>query len=138
MEISTLHLAGQSVRIINAIVDMITFLFLWILLSIIIVSLGLDQIYIGEKGEQILIAPVIIIVPTFWTYYILTEFLFQKTLGKVLTKTMVVTKTGDKPTLGQIIGRTLSRSIPFEYLSYLGTVIGIHDRLSGTRVIKVY
>ncbi|MVM37941.1 hypothetical protein GO730_10615 [Spirosoma sp. HMF3257] len=70
-------------------------------------------------------------------YYILTELLFQRTLGKVLTKTKVVSLTGDKPSLLQIIFRTLSRSIPFEYLSYFVTVEGLHDKLSKTRVVKI-
>jgi uncharacterized RDD family membrane protein YckC len=116
---------------------MISIFVLWIILSLILVLLGLDQIYTDKNGEQIYIIPLIIFLPTFWTYYILTEYYFQRTLGKVLTNTIVVTTSGNKPTFGQIIGRTLSRNIPFEYLSYLGTTKGIHDRLSGTRVIKV-
>jgi uncharacterized RDD family membrane protein YckC len=138
MEYSNLHLAGQGVRLINSIVDMISIFILWIILSLVLVLRGLDQVYTDESGEQFLITPMIILLPTFWTYYILTEFLFQRTLGKVLTKTMVITKNGSRPTFGQILGRTFSRSIPFEYLSYLVTTIGIHDRISGTRVVKVY
>jgi uncharacterized RDD family membrane protein YckC len=136
MEDSRLDLAKQGVRAINMIVDMISFFILWFLLSLGLMLLGFNQIYVDETGEQIPLIPMIVIVPTFWGYYILTEFLFQRTLGKLLTKTMVVTKTGGKPTFGQVLGRTLSRSIPFEYLSYLVSVNGIHDRLSGTRVIK--
>lgn len=136
MEDSRLDLARQGVRAINMIVDMISFFILWFLLSFGLMLLGFNQTYVDETGEQIPLIPIIIIVPTFWGYYILTKFLFQRTLGKLLTNTKVVTKTGDKPTLGQILGRTLSRSIPFEYLSYLVSVNGIHDRLSGTRVIR--
>ena len=136
MEKSTLHLAGQGARLINSIVDMTSFLIVWFLLSLGLVLLGFGQVYTDESGEQMPIIPMIIIIPTFWSYYILTEFIFQRSLGKMLTKTMVVTKTGDKPTFQQILGRTLCRSIPFEYLSYLMTVNGIHDILSGTRVIK--
>jgi uncharacterized RDD family membrane protein YckC len=86
MEYSNLHLAGQGVRLINSIVDMISIFILWIILSLVLVLLGLDQVYTDESGEQFLITPMIILLPTFWTYYILTEFLFQRTLGKVLTK----------------------------------------------------
>lgn len=98
--------------------------------------LGLDNIYIDEKGDKFPIISMIIAVPTFWGYYLLSEFLWQRTFGKILTRTKVVTITGGKPTFLQILGRTLSRSIPFEYLSYFVTMTGIHDRLSGTRVIK--
>ncbi len=134
---NNLNLAGQGQRIINFIVDMTTIAILWIILTFILLILGLDQTYTDETGEQVPIIPLLIIVPTFWGYYIFTEYKFQKSLGKLFTKTKVVSLTGDKPTLLQIIYRTLSRSIPFEYFSYFATVEGIHDRLSKTRVIKL-
>jgi uncharacterized RDD family membrane protein YckC len=64
------------------------------------------------------------------------EYKFQKTLGKFITKTKVVTKGGEKPELSDIIRRTLCRLIPFDKISYLFTKNGIHDRLSETIVIK--
>jgi uncharacterized RDD family membrane protein YckC len=137
MQDEKLNLAGQGDRLINFIVDMITFIILWLALSIILMLLGVNHTYSDESGEQIPIIPMILVIPIFWGYYIIAEFFLQRTLGKLITKTKVVSKTGDKPTLGQIIGRTLSRSIPFEYFSYLITVKGIHDKLSGTRVIKI-
>ncbi len=136
MNDSRVNLAGQWVRFANSIVDMISIIAIWILLSFGLNLLGFDQMYEVEKGELITIIPLIIAFPTFWGYYLLTEFYFQRTLGKILTKTKVVTQTGDKPNFTQILWRTLSRSIPFEYFSYLVTINGIHDRLSGTRVIK--
>ncbi len=133
---NNLNLAGQGQRIFNFIIDMVTFFTIWFALTMGLMLLGLDQTYTDETGEQLPIVPLIILVPTFWGYYLLTEYKFQRTLGKVLTKTKVVSLTGDKPTLKQIIFRTLSRSIPFEYFSYLATVEGIHDKLSKTRVVK--
>ena len=133
---NNLNLAGQGQRIFNVIIDMVAFFVIWIVLTIGLMFWGLDQTYTDETGEQLPIVPLIILVPTFWGYYLLAEYKFQRTLGKVLTKTKVVSLTGDKPTLKQIIFRTLSRSIPFEYFSYLATVEGIHDKLSKTRVVK--
>ena len=132
-----LNLAGKGHRILNVIIDMISFFILWTLVTFIAMLLGFDQNYTNETGEQIPITPLFVLLPTFWGYYILTEYFLQKTLGKLITNTKVVTLTGDKPTILQIIFRTLSRSIPFEYFSYLATVEGIHDRLSKTRVIKL-
>src|SRR5262245_45459412 len=111
----TPNLARQGTRLINAIVDTISWMALWLLLSFGLIFLGYDQTIVDEAGEQIPAIP-IIVLPIFWGYYILAEYFFQRTLGKLLTRTKVVTKTGDKPTFGQIVGRTLSRSIPFEYL----------------------
>ncbi|WP_140485227.1 RDD family protein [Flavobacterium sp. GSA192] len=131
-----LKLANQGQRILNAIIDMVTFLVIWFLLSIGLMLLELNQTYTDETHKQLPIIPIIILLPTFWGYYLLTEYKFQRTLGKVLTKTKVVSSSGDKPTLKQLIFRTLSRSIPLEYFSYIVTVKGIHDKLSSTRVIK--
>jgi uncharacterized RDD family membrane protein YckC len=61
----------------------------------------------------------------------------QQTLGKRITGTKVVNRFGGKPTIARIIGRTLCRSIPLEYLSFLVRNDGVHDLLSGTRVVKV-
>lgn len=70
-------------------------------------------------------------------YYFLTEyFLNGKTFGKFVTNTRVVTITGDKPTINQLIGRSFARIIPFEPFSYLGdSNIGWHDQMSETIVI---
>jgi uncharacterized RDD family membrane protein YckC len=130
-----LNLAGREQRIFNVIIDMVAFFIILLFLTIGLMLLGFNQTYSDEAGEQPMVLAVILI-PTFWGYYILSEYVFQRTLGKVLTKTKVVSLTGGKPTLKQIILRTLSRSIPFEYFSYLVTVEGIHDRLSKTRVVK--
>jgi len=131
-----LNLAGKALRVINVVVDMITFIIIWLVLSMGLLLLGLDQTFIDETGEQIPIVPFIILLPTFWGYYLFAEYKFQRTVGKLLTKTRVVAFTGEGPTVKQIIIRTLSRSIPFEYFSYLVTVEGIHDKLSKTRVTK--
>ena len=45
----------------------------------------------------------------FVIYYI--EHKYQKTLGKIITKTKVVNLEGEKPELGDIISRTFCRLI---------------------------
>jgi uncharacterized RDD family membrane protein YckC len=71
-------------------------------------------------------------------YYIFFEGVFQATPGKFITRTRVVDLDGNKPTLWQIVGRTLSRFVPFEPFSFFSsTEEGWHDRWSGTRVVHV-
>jgi uncharacterized RDD family membrane protein YckC len=72
-------------------------------------------------------------------YFIFTEAAFQRTPGKLLTGTLVVTEDGGRPTLGQIVGRSFARFIPFEAFSFLGSnePVGWHDSLSKTRVISL-
>jgi uncharacterized RDD family membrane protein YckC len=70
-------------------------------------------------------------------YYVFFELAFQATLGKLLTGTRVVTVNGGKPGLWQILGRTLSRFVPFEPFSFFSSMpVGWHDRWSGTRVVR--
>lgn len=73
-------------------------------------------------------------------YYVVCEAIWQRTPAKFVTGTRVVTASGGKPSLRQIVGRTFARFIPFEALSFFGGKgypVGWHDSLSGTRVIKV-
>lgn len=69
-------------------------------------------------------------------YYILFEYKTQKTLGKIITKTKVVTFEGNKPELMDIVSRTFCRLIPFDRFSFLYSRNGFHDVISRTKVIK--
>jgi uncharacterized RDD family membrane protein YckC len=78
----------------------------------------------------------LMIYPVMIGYYVFFESIFGATPGKMITKTRVVAIGGGKPSMGQIIGRTLSRFVPFEVFSFLGSLgTGWHDRWSGTRVV---
>jgi uncharacterized RDD family membrane protein YckC len=70
-------------------------------------------------------------------YFVVMEAVFQRTVAKLLTGTLVVNADGTRPSLKQIIGRSFARLIPFEAFSFLGGTqpVGWHDSLSGTRVI---
>lgn len=70
-------------------------------------------------------------------YYFIFESICQRTPGKFITGTRVITGTGTKPSMGTIAKRTLIRFVPFEAFSFLGeNVYGWHDRWSGTYVVK--
>ena len=70
-------------------------------------------------------------------YYAGCEILFQRTLAKFLTGTIVVTVDGGRPTAWQMVGRTLCRFIPFEAFSFLGDpCVGWHDSIPKTRVVN--
>ncbi|CAM2007682.1 RDD family protein [Acanthopleuribacter pedis] len=72
-------------------------------------------------------------------YYVFFETLFQRSPAKWLTGTMVVTQDGDKPSFGQIVGRSFARNIPFDHLSILFSdeIRAWHDSLSKTKVVMV-
>lgn len=70
------------------------------------------------------------------SYYIFFEGLFGWTPAKLITRTKVIGKSGTKPNLNEVIGRTLLRLVPFEIFSYMGkSALGWHDRWSGTMVV---
>ena len=70
-------------------------------------------------------------------YYTFFETLTGRTPAKFITGTKVVTYEGEKPEFETILKRSLCRFIPFEAFSFLGEHSkGLHDSISGTRVIK--
>lgn len=71
-------------------------------------------------------------------YYVLFEYFANgKTLGKIITRTRVLDQFGGKPTFGAILGRSISRFVPFEAFSFLGNPDeGWHDKWSGTMVVE--
>ncbi len=68
-------------------------------------------------------------------YYFLFESLIQSTPGKLLTQTIVINEYGQKPTISELIVRSLVRIVPFEPLSCLSER-GWHDVWSKTWVVR--
>ena len=70
-------------------------------------------------------------------YYFSFEVSTGRTLGKLITRTRVVDEEGNKPSWSKILGRTLTRIVPFEAFTFLGKDgRGLHDRWPKTYVIK--
>jgi uncharacterized RDD family membrane protein YckC len=76
-----------------------------------------------------------IMISVYYLYYFIMESTTGQTVGKMITKSKVVTSgTQEKPSASSIFIRTLSRLIPVDFFSYLFIPIGIHDRLSKTEL----
>jgi uncharacterized RDD family membrane protein YckC len=70
-------------------------------------------------------------------YFIITEMISGKTIGKLFTGTVVVDRYGNKPQNVNIVKRSFARAIPFDAFSYLGSIPrGWHDTLSDTYVVE--
>ena len=118
---------GSGIRFLNFLIDS----FIW-LIAVFVLTLPLN----AHRGSQMLIG-YLITLASYILYYAGLEIKFQKTLGKMITKTKVVTNNGEAPSNTDIIIRTLLRIIaPFDIVSFLFTKNGFHDRLSGTKVVK--
>lgn len=70
-------------------------------------------------------------------YYFPQELAFNRTLGKLVTGTKVISSDNRPLTAARIAGRTISRMVPFDAFSFLGSSPGWHDQWSKTRVVLV-
>ena len=122
---------SSFIRLLNFIIDIVGCT-IWAM----IISFIVDLIYIAEDQGTLQMVVYTNFTISFFTYYIMLEYKFQKTLGKFITKTNVMTKEGGKPELGDIIRRTFYRLVPLDQFSYLFTRNGFHDFLSSTTVVK--
>lgn len=86
-------------------------------------------------------------INSFWTTIILIFIYFVnfeafwggRTVGKLITGTMVVNKDGTAITFWKALGRTLIRIIPLDPISFLawdGKLDGWHDKFTRTTVIS--
>ena len=125
------NIANSTLRSINFIIDIVAIFLIYISIVYII-----QKLFNIISTREILFVNRTTVLVVFILYFILAENMFQKTLGKVITKTKVVNLDGEKPNFVDITIRTFSRLIPFDGISYLYSISGFHDKLSKTIVIK--
>jgi uncharacterized RDD family membrane protein YckC len=118
-----------GIRFANLLVDSIVIVVMYFAALIVLVIVGMEV-------DDASLAPIGVYLFVYFGYYISMECAWQQTLGKMITKTKVVTMTDDVPTNGDIIARTFCRFIPFDSISFLFTRQGFHDSISKTTVIR--
>jgi uncharacterized RDD family membrane protein YckC len=124
------HTASTGKRFANLIIDSIVFYALAALAGVVLALTGNVQIATSPIGSNVIAFLIILL------YYIVMEGTTGVTIGKLITKTKVVTESGDKPSFGQIVGRSFCRLIPFEAFSFLGGNPGWHDTITSTFVVN--
>lgn len=128
--------ATQGRRFINFVVDQIigrVFVVVVFIGLSMASATGADWLANMSTGVDFLLS-----TGLFLLYYFVQEAFFGRTIGKLITGTVVVNATGGRPSVGQALGRTLARVIPFEPFSALGKPPHPwHDSLSKTRVVRV-
>jgi uncharacterized RDD family membrane protein YckC len=122
---------GSRIRFVNFVIDIMVIIILYSLIVPVVETLlplvSRTELSIYRIGSLVFFVAL---------YYIPFEYKSQKTLGKIITKTKVVTLEGNKPELIDIICRTFCRLIPFDRFSFLYSRNGFHDAISKTKVIK--
>lgn len=149
---------SRRLRLLNFIIDSIGIYFVWANIYFLIIfcfenifffnfhnaKRGMAEVlpngeinyedYINGIIFNIILASTLLI--SIFTYYSMLEFYFQKTLGKIVTRSKVVAENGEKVTFRKIILRTICRFIPIDWISFIFSRKGMHDKLSKTKVIR--
>ncbi len=143
-DVFRIHRVDQGLRIVHLIVDTIVFylLFLFLFFVFFFIYATIDDIGASilimeieaETGYTNLVLNLIGLL-IYFIYYFVSEGLFGRTLGKLITGSVVVTSSVERPTWKAILYRSLSRLVPFEAFSFFGD-IGWHDKWSNTYVVK--
>ncbi|MEM8888193.1 MAG: RDD family protein [Bacteroidota bacterium] len=135
-ELDAVYPASGGIRFINYLIDS-----LGVFLFQIFGTQFLMQAFFGEnpnfEDDVVVSSFFLLYLGGGFIYYAFFEAMFQKTPGKFLTRTKVVTVDGGKPAAKEIFIRSISRYVPFEAFSFLSSdAVGWHDYWSRTRVIK--
>ncbi len=133
--------AGNWTRFANYLIDVIGMYIFIIILGVIMYVLS-DLVGSPSTGWLNDVGTLMSYLITFLSgmiYYTLMEyFTGGRSLGKLITKTKVITLDGDRPDFRTVLIRSLCRHIPFDSLSFFGsTDAGWHDSISKTRVVKI-
>lgn len=143
---------GMMSRMANTIIDTIALIALGAGLGLFLglaINLGLHLDVVAEADAAIFVDSFLhplslsrwfFGVAGYCGYYVLLESTTGMTLGKLLTGTKVVREDGGKPTLLQVIVRTIARFVPFDWVSFISDQPkrGWHDSLSRTVVVDTF
>ena len=120
---NNLEIMKKRIRLYNFLIDSLVFFVL-----VIIFTMLLNE-YVAQEDLKYMM------ILVYYLYYFIMEWTTGQTVGKMITKSKVVTSdTQEKPSASRIFVRTLCRLIPIDFFSYLFIPIGIHDRLSKTEL----
>lgn len=112
-------------------IDMVCFYILTFVAGVV-VALTFPNVNLESSVVSYSITAAVIVL-----YYFVVESLLQSSLGKLVTRCVVIDEYGNKPTAGQLLGRSFARLIPFEAFSCLGdNSRGWHDSMSNTYVVQ--
>ena len=132
-------LASHVQRALNLLIDYVVQLFLFVIVftiaGVIAQSNGNKEFILNFAKNEI--AQYTFVACISLLYYNVFEIFSARTLGKLITQTIVVDENGEKPNHETILVRSLCRLIPFEVLSFIGMPArGWHDSISKTYVVN--
>ena len=124
--INKIAMTGKTLRFVNFLLDSGIFFMLLVLFM-----LAFRNRIASENMKWISCA-------LYFLYYFIFEYFNGQTIGKMITKTKVVSfSKNNNLFIIRLFIRTLMRFIPIDIISYLFTYRGLHDLISMTTVIKL-
>lgn len=130
--------ASKWKRLFNLILDYAVLIGLIFLITVVLMTLEelgvLQGVYAWFDDPSSPLDTIMVLLLA--GYYIGLEWLFGRSVGKLITGTKVVATAGGRPSFLAVVGRTCCRFVPFDAFSALGTNVW-HDSWSGTRVVDV-
>lgn len=124
-------------RFIHFVIDylFVSFLLLPLLGALIGIVSALTGVDRSSMNKILINYQLLLGASTMILYYILFEYFLNKTIGKFLTRSIVVTETDTKPSFKSCLLRTLIRFVPFEAFSILSSDSKMwHDKWTKTVV----
>ncbi len=137
-------LASHGQRLANYVVDMVMLLVLmfFVLVFISAIAISNNNKEFMDKLPTNTVAIYTITIGVTLFYYNIFEIFSARTIGKLITQTIVVDENGNIPNHESILIRSLCRFIPFIWLPFvisffMGTKAkGWHDSISKTYVVN--
>lgn len=125
--------ASGGKRFANYLIDSIVSYALVLMLAFGVGFIDGGEFFETETGKTLFIVGFYVL---YFGYPGIMEALCGRTVGKFCTRTQVVNYQNKEASLGQILGRTLCRLIPFDAFSFLGDAAsGWHDTIPKTKVV---
>jgi uncharacterized RDD family membrane protein YckC len=128
------HLATTGIRFANFIIDRIVFYGFILLLGFVSGLFGMIEFWEDLAENRLLDIVFSMILYAFFMF--VQEAFMKKSVGKLITRTKVISISGEPLNTGQLFRRNFSRIVPFEPFSFLGSMVGWHDTWSQTRVVS--
>lgn len=128
----SLRPAHTARRLVNAIIDSIVWIIIYLSAAYVIDAY---LIQFNSRLNNYIYSSALALI-TYMGYYCLFEFYFNKTLGKLVTQTKVISELSTSLTFLTLVKRNASRLIPIDPFFYLFSRRGLHDRLSKTLVVR--
>lgn len=138
---TTLTQAGSGKRLANYIIDLIIFYIFMYFFSYVIVALSMDLAIImyaeTEDGGSPILSQLIFLF-MYGLFMGLMETVFRgRSIGKFITGTIAVTEDGQRISGVTALLRGLTRAVPFNAFSALGTPCNPwHDKWNKTNVVE--